>query len=239
MPAKSPSATALLSLLISSVVATQAAAEQHSLGAHEHGIAQLQLATSGQQLLVNFEVPAESIVGFEHAPSNDAQRAAITQASTQLSAAWLTPSASAQCKITSQSVDFQVLDGSAEEGLEAGGHDEHDHDEHKDHAHETHAEHDHDEHKDHAHEAHAEHDEHKGHDHEAHDEHDHAEGESHAAFMVQQQWQCSSLGKLETVDISLFSQFERLSRIDWQLVSDSHQDAGQLTRPDSTIALDH
>ena len=54
------------------------AAETH--GTHEHGHAVLKLAQEGTAVVVHFESPLESIVGFEHAPANDAQRAALEEA---------------------------------------------------------------------------------------------------------------------------------------------------------------
>ncbi|MCE2460790.1 MAG: DUF2796 domain-containing protein [Pseudomonadales bacterium] len=54
------------------------AAETHDT--HEHGHAVLKLAQEGTEVVVHFESPLESIVGFEHAPANDAHRAALEEA---------------------------------------------------------------------------------------------------------------------------------------------------------------
>ena len=54
------------------------AAETH--GTHEHGHAVLKLAQEGTEVVVHFESPLDSIVGFEHAPENDEQRAALKEA---------------------------------------------------------------------------------------------------------------------------------------------------------------
>ena len=54
------------------------AAETH--GAHEHGHAVLKLVQDGMKVLVHFQSPLDSIVGFEHAPANDEQRAALEEA---------------------------------------------------------------------------------------------------------------------------------------------------------------
>ena len=54
------------------------AAETH--GAHEHGHAVLKLAQEGTEVVVHFESPLDSIVGFEHEPQNDEQRAALEEA---------------------------------------------------------------------------------------------------------------------------------------------------------------
>ena len=53
-------------------------AETH--GAHEHGRAVLKLVQEGTEVVLHFESPLDSIVGFEHEPENDAQRAALEEA---------------------------------------------------------------------------------------------------------------------------------------------------------------
>jgi len=60
-------------LLVGMIVNLEVAAH----GAHEHGIAQLQVAVSDRTLEMHLESPAMNIVGFEHQPKNDAERALI------------------------------------------------------------------------------------------------------------------------------------------------------------------
>ena len=54
------------------------ATETH--GTHEHGHAVLKLVQEGMEVVVHFQSPLDSIVGFEHAPANDEQRAALEEA---------------------------------------------------------------------------------------------------------------------------------------------------------------
>ena len=54
------------------------AAETH--GAHEHGHAVLKLVQEGADVVVHFQSPLDSIVGFEHEPANDEQRAVLEEA---------------------------------------------------------------------------------------------------------------------------------------------------------------
>ncbi|MDE0420456.1 MAG: DUF2796 domain-containing protein [Gammaproteobacteria bacterium] len=54
------------------------AAETH--GAHEHGHAVLKLVQEGAEVVVHFQSPLDSIVGFEHEPENDEQHAALGEA---------------------------------------------------------------------------------------------------------------------------------------------------------------
>lgn len=48
---------------------------QHgSLGAHEHGIMQMDIALEGEQLYIALQTPAGDLVGFEHAPETMEQQ---------------------------------------------------------------------------------------------------------------------------------------------------------------------
>ena len=55
-----------------------------SLGKHEHGVAQLNVALDGKTLELELDSPAMNLVGFEHAASTDADKAAVTKARAQL-----------------------------------------------------------------------------------------------------------------------------------------------------------
>ena len=52
--------------------------------AHEHGHGTVNVAIDGNQLAIELEAPGSDIVGFEHAPKSDAQRAAISEAVSML-----------------------------------------------------------------------------------------------------------------------------------------------------------
>ena len=58
--------------------------EHGSLGAHEHGVARLNAVLDGATLELEFESPAMNLVGFEHAPSSDADKAKVAAARQQL-----------------------------------------------------------------------------------------------------------------------------------------------------------
>ena len=74
----------LLSLLAAASLPFAANA-QHTHGAHEHGAAELTVALDGQALVIELISPLDNLVGFEHAPANDAQRAALAEAGRLLS----------------------------------------------------------------------------------------------------------------------------------------------------------
>lgn len=54
--------------------------ERRQHGVHVHGIAVLNLAFEGQEVHIELDSPAANIVGFEHAPSSEADHAALNKA---------------------------------------------------------------------------------------------------------------------------------------------------------------
>ncbi|GIZ11684.1 DUF2796 domain-containing protein [Pseudomonas sp. NCCP-436] len=59
-------------------------AEHGSLGAHEHGVANLNIALDGKQLEVQLESPAMNLIGFEHAARSEADKAQLENARREL-----------------------------------------------------------------------------------------------------------------------------------------------------------
>src|SRR5690606_20886978 len=55
---------------------------QHA--AHEHGVADLRVAAEGNTVVIEFDSPLDNLVGFEHAPRDDAQRMALRTAEKRL-----------------------------------------------------------------------------------------------------------------------------------------------------------
>jgi hypothetical protein len=102
-------------------------------GTHVHGIGQLNLALDGNELYIELDSPAANIVGFEHAPSSDADHEAIDKAVAALSDGEglfrLTPAAG--CQLGDAQIESALIDDD--------GHDEHKHEEHGHDDHETHA----------------------------------------------------------------------------------------------------
>lgn len=94
----------LLSGLLSGLLALSLPAPalaQHAHGAHEHGVADLAVALEGRMLQIELISPLDNLVGFEHAPGNDAQRAALADAERRLldGEAMFALSATAGCAI--------------------------------------------------------------------------------------------------------------------------------------------
>jgi hypothetical protein len=125
---------------------TRAEEAHRELGPHVHGHGTLNIAVEDKRLSLELEVPGMDIVGFEHAPSTDEQKAVVEKAKAELAkplSVFGLPAA-AGCSVASANVAIE-----AEHHHD--GDDDHDHDhaaadaDHKDGA----ADHDHDEHEGH------------------------------------------------------------------------------------------
>ncbi|MDX9885429.1 DUF2796 domain-containing protein [Thauera sp.] len=90
----------LVALLVA-VGLPSVARAQHTHGAHEHGAAELTVALEGRALIVELISPLDNLVGFEHAPASDAQRAALAEAGRRLrdAGAMFALPAAAACKL--------------------------------------------------------------------------------------------------------------------------------------------
>ncbi|MBM7457007.1 hypothetical protein HNR62_002909 [Oceanisphaera litoralis] len=109
-------------------------------GVHEHGFGRLSLALDQQQLVLELLAPAADMVGFEHAPGNDAELAQLTAALNRVQQAetlFALPEAAA-CRL----IDSRLV----EEDTHHHQMEEHKHDEHDEHdthgTHGTHGTHD-------------------------------------------------------------------------------------------------
>jgi len=58
--------------------------EHGSLGAHEHGVAHLNVALDGNALELEFDSPAMNLVGFEHAATSTTDKAKVAAVRAQL-----------------------------------------------------------------------------------------------------------------------------------------------------------
>jgi len=118
-------------------------------GAHVHGIAALNLALEGQEVHIELDSPAANTVGFEHAPSSEADHSALDKAVATLKDGdrLFRFNAEAGCRMEKAGVTSALLDG--EHDVHADKHtgdrdhgkkDEHDHEKREhDHEGETHS----------------------------------------------------------------------------------------------------
>jgi hypothetical protein len=118
--------------------------EHREHGAHVHGIAALNLVLDGDEVHVELDSPAANIVGFEYAPSSEADHAALDAAVARLNDGdrMLRFNAEAGCRMEKAKVGSALLAGKHQAHADDHGHDKHEHA----HEHDKHA-HDHDDHK--------------------------------------------------------------------------------------------
>jgi len=86
--------------------------------AHTHGVAQLKLSVEAAQLNLAFELPLDTLVGFERAPRTPAETEAARVALARLreATALVKPDAAAKCRLLGSQVQAQVLEGTAKPG---------------------------------------------------------------------------------------------------------------------------
>ncbi|GLZ84248.1 hypothetical protein Pres01_02990 [Metapseudomonas resinovorans] len=104
--------------------------EQGSLGAHEHGVAQLNAVLDGKTLELELESPAMNLVGFEHDARSDADKAKVAAVRAELEKplALFDLPGTAGCKVTSQELASPLFGTDEQHDEHAKGHD-HDHSE--------------------------------------------------------------------------------------------------------------
>jgi len=105
--------------------------EHASLGAHEHGVAQLDIALEGKTLEFELRSPSMNIVGFEHPASTDADKAKVAEARELLlkSQALFNLPLAAKCAVLAQKLESPLFGDKPD----ADDHDD-DHADHDDHA---------------------------------------------------------------------------------------------------------
>jgi hypothetical protein len=83
--------------------------EQH---AHVHGVAKLEVAIEGADINLHLESPLEGVLGFEHAPGNDKERAIVAQMRKMMAngGALFAPTTAAQCKFVEAKLEAPSLD---------------------------------------------------------------------------------------------------------------------------------
>jgi len=97
-------------LLIATLVPAAAAAAP---GAHQHGAVRLAVAIDGNELSLQLEAPLDSLLGFERAPRNDAERRAASDLLKQLRSGPATlfkADPAAQCVLVKAEVQAAVLE---------------------------------------------------------------------------------------------------------------------------------
>jgi len=218
--------SALWSAMALSVVTHAALAEEsRHADAHEHGHGVFQMVIEEDHAVIELTVPAFDIIGFEHAPSTTAQRAAMADAATALSrpdVLFAVPSG-AGCAIGQVEIGFGATGGHRHEH-DGGDHD--DHDDHEKHADEKHAhdddddEHDHDEH-----------------DHDEHDKHD-ADEEAHSEVTAFYRLACDNPGEIDRITFGYFDAFPAAEELEVVILSAAGQSTGEVSKAGSVFEIE-
>ncbi|HGS4651899.1 TPA: DUF2796 domain-containing protein [Vibrio cholerae] len=237
----------MIALMVGATLSGNVFADHHSdhqhrqHEAHVHGQVELNIAQDGHDLLLEITAPGADVVGFEHAPQDDAQKQALEKALETLHhpEKLFALSDKAQCekrevliKHTLGGEEYQHSHayGEGEEHEHQHGEGEHDHKahDHKDHDHKGH-DHAADEHADHDHKEH----DHKGHEHEGHDHDEH----QHGSFTAQYQFHCEAVDQLKQIDTQWFQYFPSTEKIQANVLTEKQQSALQLNAKQTLIKL--
>lgn len=203
-------------LLVASLLAvpqTPAFAQEHrELGAHEHGVGQLNIAIEGGRISMELQAPGADIVGFEHAASAAADREAVDTALAVLERPlelFVMPEA-AGCTVVEAHAALE-----ADEHAHAEGHD------HEERAEGEHEGHDHDDH-----------------DHDAHDAvHDDHADDGHTEFHAEYALDCASPSDLFQIGFAYFDMFPNAREIEVQLLTDKGAQAFEVDRGSPVLDL--
>ncbi len=208
-------------------LATEHEHREHDAHAHGHGT--LDIVVEGDQALIELRIPAVNVVGFEHAPRDDAEHEAVRRALEPLrdGGSLFALSADADCAVEEATADIVSL--SDHEADEHAAHDD-EHEAHED----EHAAHD-DEHEAHEDE-HAEHgDEHAEHEDEGSET---AVGEEeHSELQATYRFRCGAPEQLSQVDVRLFEHLHDVEEISVRVVTPTVQSATDLHPGSTAVAL--
>jgi len=185
--------------------------EKRQHDAHVHGIAALNLALEGEEVHVELDSPAANIVGFEHAPSSEADHAALDKAVATLKDGdqLFRFNSEAGCRMEKAQVTSALLDEDHDEHADDHGHEEKN-------AHGD-AEHQHEE---------------QGHEEHGHEEH---EDETHSDIDAAYHFECDQPAKLKQLTVELFEAFPGMEELKVQYVIESEQGAAELTPADHVV----
>jgi len=97
------------------LLSTAQAADNHA--AHSHGFGTLELVVQGGTVKANFEIPMDSLLGFEYVPRTPEQKKAMTELQTATAQAsyFITLPAAAGCQTKSLLVNSDMFKGKKSE----------------------------------------------------------------------------------------------------------------------------
>jgi hypothetical protein len=123
-------------VLVYLFVSFEASAQVRQKDSHEHGAANLMMIMEEEKLQIEFEVPSESLIGFEYFPKSRSNRGNFNEAIKILSdpsKLFSTP-AEAECLLTGLNISQSLFSSEGERGHEEE--DKHGHEDNDEHGHE-------------------------------------------------------------------------------------------------------
>ena len=200
--------------------ALAASDEQHrEHEAHEHGHGTLDIVLEGEELLIELRIPAVNVVGFEHAPRDEAEREAVRKALVPFGDAESVLAIPAEAECESEEAVAEIWSMAGEDDHEGDGHGDGEGHEH---------EHEDDGHEDDAHKA----DEH------GKDEHDADSGaEEHSELHATYRFHCHEPGKLDRIDVRVFEHLHGAEEIDVRIVTPTAQLATEVHPGETVVEL--
>ena len=225
---------------VSACLASPALAANHGHrehDAHAHGHGTLDIVVEGETALIELRMPGVNVVGFEHAPKDDAEREAVRQALEPLrdGAAVFVPAPAADCAIEEAAAEISAVapdDHHDDGGHHDGHHDEGHHDDggHADGHHDDGEHHDGEHAEDHHDDGgHAE-DEHAGH---AADSGEEAHSELHATY----RFRCGAPERLDRIETRVLEHLRDVEEIDVRVVTPTAQLATELHQGSTVVDL--
>ena len=187
-----------------------AESEHRDHGAHVHGHASLNLALSGNELVVGLDSPAMNLLGFEHQASTEQDKKTLQHTAKVLRnpSRWLVASQAASCRLEKVDLDSELLDDGHHEEGQSDAHQNELKGQHED-------DHTHSENRD------------------GNEDHD-----AHADFVLMLHYHCDNPARLKSVELSaLFRLFQGIEEIEVQWITDSQQSATELNQNNTVISL--
>lgn len=190
-------------------VALAAEHEHREHGAHAHGHGTLDIVVEGDQAVFELRIPAVNVVGFEHAPRDDAEHETVRRALEPLrdAGSLFVLSTDADCAVEEAAADIVSLSDD-------------DHHDEGDHEADEHAAHE---------------DEHEAHDDEGTES---AAGEEeHSELHATYRFRCGAPEQLNQVDVRVFEHLHDVEEISARVVTPTAQSATDLDAGSTTVAL--
>ena len=211
------SALFLACAILTGVAFAASEGEHREHEAHEHGRGTLDIVAEGEELVVEFRIPAANVVGFEHAPRDDAEHEAVRMAAETFRdpASVLVLPAEAECEV--EEAEAGIVGMGAEEHEEEGDDHGHAKEEHKEEG----------EDHDHAKEEHEEHDEHSA----------DSDGEAHSELRATYHFHCHAPERLVRIEVRVFEHLRDAEEIDVRVVTATAQTAMELHPGEAVIEL--